>query len=226
LSLRLKKTIGFWILFFLINFAPVSGIIPFGAVVAERYIYFSSAGFAGICGCFFAGLLSSGSRYVFGEKGWYRKPVIISILLILCCYQILLVVRAVDWKNDEALWTATLRRSPREYTTKSTFYVNLGNVYFARNDFDTALKYYFIARKIDPDNPGVYNNIGIIFMKKKYYDLAKSEFIQAIEMNDTFLDPYFSLCSLYIERNELAKAEIMMKKVMAIDPYSILPFIL
>jgi|GEM_PF-2538947 len=203
---KLKKDWPFWISYFLINFLPVSGIIPFGAQVAERYIYFSSAGFA-----VFAGLI------LMRVTRKYRLRQIL-ILIIISCFQVLLIMRATDWSSNETLWRATQKRSPKSISNKAELHVHLGNIHYKKGELDLALKEYLEARRMNPRLVGCYNNIGVIYMEKGYYELAKREFVQAISMNEKATDAYFSLASLYLKTGELDKSEQLMQKAIEINP--------
>ena len=207
--------IRFFMMWFIVNFLPVSNIIPFGAVVAERYLYFSIIGFAGIAGIFFDATyrwLRESPKY---NRLKYVVPLVVCIAAVSYC--VLLNVRTPAWYSDETLWFATVKYSPKKFIQKPTLFVNLGNVYYRNGDFDNALKAYKYARKIDPDIPGIHNNIGVIYMEQGYLDMAKSEFLSAIAMNDSFTDAYFSLAKLYMQRNQLEQAQQTIEKVLKID---------
>ncbi|RJP59336.1 MAG: tetratricopeptide repeat protein [Candidatus Auribacter fodinae] len=208
---KLPRILSFWLVMYLLHFIPVSNIIPFGAVIGERYMYFSAIGFAGFAGCCFTVIL---------ENDWkYRDYITIIFITVMALtfYIARDMVRAADWKDDNTLWTATYRSAPAEMTRKVTFHVNLGNVYFERGDLDNALKEYMVAKKIKPDSPGVMNNIGIIYTEKKYYDLAKSTFLTSIAKYPEFLDTYYSLADLYITTRSFDEAEQVLRRIIAID---------
>ncbi len=210
----------FFILWFVVNFLPVSNIIPFGAVFAERYLYFPIAGFAGLAGMFIDHVYAD--KRITAQRAFYGRalaPVFVIIAVVSYC--VLLMVRAPAWHSDETLWFATVKYSPRQFTRKATLYVNLGNVYYRNNDLDNALKAYKYALKLDPSVPGIRNNMGVVYMEKGYMDMAKSEFLAAIAMRESFTDPYFSLAKLYMSRNQFQKAKDTIEKALVIAPQSV-----
>lgn len=217
LFVKSSQTARFFMAWFVLNFLPVSNIIPFGAIVAERYLYFSAVGFAALAGYFTDRVI-----IIISQSG-LRRSVILALCVapVILCYSVLLMVRAPAWYNNESLWTATVNYSPRKYIQKATLFVNLGNVFYRNNNLDDALKAYRYARKLDPSISGIHNNIGIIYMEKGYLDLAKSEFIKAIELDDTFVDPYFSLTKLYLQRNDFKRARQTVRRILDIDAYSV-----
>lgn len=203
---KLKRDYAFWISYFLINFLPVSGIIPFGAIVAERYIYFSSAGFAVIAGIFLT------------DKRIFCALRLSFIITIMFCFQILLIMRAPDWKNNESLWSSTAKRSPEDFSNKAELHMHLGNIHYQKGNHEAALREFLVARQMNPYLTGCYNNIGIIYMEKGYPDLAEREFLHAIRMNEKAIDAYFSLSALYMKKNEFNKSEELMLKAIKINP--------
>ncbi|MCB1194699.1 tetratricopeptide repeat protein [bacterium] len=217
---KLPVRLAVWVLFFLIHFAPISTIYPFGNTIAERYLYFSAMGFA-----VFAGILI-GDIFLPRLKTDHRKKVycnvsIYGITFIFIILMIRLIVRGYDWKDDDHLWTAIERSVPKNFKNKATFLVNFGNVHLSKGDYQKAMKYYLAARDLNPYNTGVYNNLGIVYMRQGHYELAKSEFIQALSIDPQFLDTYFSLGNLYLLQNNLNAAEELMRKVLEIDPQNV-----
>ncbi len=209
LLFRLRRKNLFWGLFFLINFVPVSNIIPFGAVVAERYIYFSCAGFAVLIGLAFAGQMRINKRITVAVFG-----------LLILSYGVVLMHRGLDWRSDESLWLANSRKLPA-CAGKATYHVNLGNVYFRRGDYDRALKEYFTARSIDPDVAGVYTNMGVIYMNQGHYELPKSLFLKVVSLRKKSPEGYYRLSVLYEKQGKYDRAEQMICKSLDFDDTSL-----
>ena len=220
LFFRLSKKNKFWALFFIINFLPVSNIIPFGATFAERYLYFPIIGFAVLVPVFIQKMNKPHFKIVkFNEVLKYAV-----FLAVLFFYIILLNERAPFWKSDESLWIKTYKSSPKGFTEKATFYVNLGNVYYRKNQLDKALQAYLRAKKINPDLPGLYNNIGVIYMEKGQHDIAKSYFFKDIDMRGSLEGAYLSLFKLYMREKNYVKAEKVMLDFLAKNPESLKAF--
>jgi len=217
LFFKLSKKNKFWALFFAVNFLPVSNIIPFGATFAERYLYFPIIGFAVLFSVFAGKMNKTNFKFVKLGRG-FKTGVCLAVLLF---YIVLLNERAPFWENDEALWIKTSKSSPKKFTQKATFYVNLGNVYYRKNELDEALKAYLRAKKIDPDLPGLYNNIGVIYLEKGQHDIAKSYFFKAMDMRDSLEGAYLSLFKLYMREKNYAKAEKIMRDFLDKKPGSL-----
>lgn len=206
LLLYLPRRIAFWGWFYILHFLPVSNLIPFGAVVGERYMYFSTVGFAVIGGLIAQQIYSDRRVGAASSQKIFTKITLIALLAWLFIYQLRLITRAPDWYSDATLWVATERNSPSEYTQKFTFQMNLGNVYYNNGDYAKALQYYRKAYDINPNNVAVLNNIGNVHMKQGDYALAEKMFKRSIELKPSFLDSYRSLCRLYIEQKQFERA--------------------
>ncbi|MCD6460496.1 tetratricopeptide repeat protein [bacterium] len=214
---KLKRKNKYWALLFVINLLPVSNIIPFGAVFAERYLYFSMIGFAVSASVFMEKINSSKLKFV-NLNGGFKLILSFAVLL---CYIMLLNERAPAWKSDQTLWLKTLKSSPKNFIKKATFYVNLGNVFYQKNDLDKALESYMKAKEINPKLPGLYNNIGVIFLEKGKHDIAKFYFLKAINMRDSLEGAYFSLCKLYMREKNYDNAEKTMLDLLERNPDSV-----
>ena len=63
-------------------------------------------------------------------------------------------------------------------------FINLGNIYNINNDFGLAASYYDKALEIDPRDPDLLNNLGILALKQKNYARAYDKLIQALILKD------------------------------------------
>lgn len=76
----------------------------------------------------------------------------------------------------------------------------------AKNDIQTAMKYYDQAIKIDPNNGIAINNIGAVLMEKRKFTEAKKYFYKALEIDSTYPNTYFGLSLIYQEEGNLTQA--------------------
>ena len=60
------------------------------------------------------------------------------------------------------------------------------------NKLDEALAEYNIGVELQPDNPQVHYNRGLVMMVKKRYDEAIRDFSKAIELNNGYAAAYYS----------------------------------
>jgi tetratricopeptide (TPR) repeat protein len=99
--------------------------------------------------------------------------------------------QAVVFKNDESLWTETLRQNP----DAAVAHANLAKALAERGDLDDALSHFSAAASLDPRNWTWHYDYGSVLMVRGYRDRAVVEFTEAIR-----LDP-----ENVVSRNKLAQ---------------------
>lgn len=77
-----------------------------------------------------------------------------------------------DFWNDEKI----------NYKNKTNF--EIGNSYFDKGNYKEAEKYYVKAAAEDPQNPKIYNRLGIIYLEQKNYRDAKDAFLEVLKFDD------------------------------------------
>ena len=100
---RRQKAVCFFIAFFFAALAPTSNLILLiGSIMAERFLYLPSVGFAG---CLVWAI--------------YRRPRLAPAILAVICAALAVrtYARNVDWQDDRSLWTSAARVSPDSYKT-------------------------------------------------------------------------------------------------------------
>lgn len=137
-SLRRAPAFAFALIFFPAALLPVSNIIPFGAIMAERYLYIPM----------FAAVLAGGWFFMrLSALKWTRAAIVFSAV------GILLVVtsqRNNVWLSDFTLWKNTVMCAP----TSARAHANLGNVFFSQSIYDEALREYKLALNYSsPESP-------------------------------------------------------------------------
>jgi tetratricopeptide (TPR) repeat protein len=103
LCYRRHKAVCFFIAFFFAALAPTSNLVIFiGSVMAERFLYLPSVGFAG---CLVWAV--------------YRRPRIAPAVLVLISAALALrtYARNIDWLDDQSLWTSAAQVCPASYKT-------------------------------------------------------------------------------------------------------------
>lgn len=87
---------------------------------------------------------------------------------------------------------------------------NAGAVAFYLDDLPEAERYLNVARELNPHNPDVLNNLGLLYMGKKDYSLAKYYFDEALQQGST--DAEQNLVILDLERGNYEDALKHLKK--------------
>ncbi len=136
LSIRKKPFISFIIFCFYASLSPVSQIIPFNDIKAERFLYLPSVFFS----------LSFGFLLMqIRESSKHFKNISLVIILIIVSYGALALRYSSNFISEEILWSAMIERSPEN---KKMNY-NLGLHLWKRHEFEHALPFLEKTVKLD-----------------------------------------------------------------------------
>jgi len=102
------------------------------------------------------------------------------------------------------------------------YYLILGNCHLYSENYEEAIKNYEIAAAIQP-NADLYNNIGIAHIKSNKIEQAKESFYKAIELNPNDIKPRCNLGKIFIDNNDLSKAEEQFNVCDKIDIIDVIP---
>ena len=114
---RRSKPVFFFVAFFFAAIAPTSNlIILIGPILAERFLYLPSLGFAG---CLVVAI-DAVCRRVPARYAWSRWLAPAAIAVICVAFGIRAFIRNFDWMDDETLWTSAVRVCPASFKTHRT----------------------------------------------------------------------------------------------------------
>ena len=211
LLFRRNRTASFGFIWFFVTLAPVLDIRYLaGNVFAERYLYLPSVGFCWLVG--WAGVRLW--RKLAGCRRVWRY----SLVATSCALGLLLAARVVarnrDWRTDVALYSQTLKVSPRATNIRE----NLGVVDWNHGRIDKAEKQWSIALKLNPNSPITLTNLGLVYAKRKYYQKAEHYFREAMLHKPDYTDPHLNLGGLLMDRGRLKEAEWQLRAAVALSP--------
>jgi tetratricopeptide (TPR) repeat protein len=75
-----------------------------------------------------------------------------------------------------------------------------------KGDLDTAMEYYQKAEYLDPYNPVIHNDLGIVYEKKGWLGRAEDAYLKAIKLDKRFLPAYYNVARIYEKRGMFKKA--------------------
>lgn len=135
-----------WMSLFLL---PTTNLIPgLSYFFAERYLYIPSVAYSALSGR----LLETVNKTLLAAT---------VLFLILLPFSYLTVSRNTVWRNEESLWSDTIKKSSRSIFAHN----NLGNVYYVKRDFEAAAGEYEAALALFPEHPeSLYNLANIYYM--------------------------------------------------------------
>jgi tetratricopeptide (TPR) repeat protein len=210
LLVRRNRTASFGFIWFFVTLAPVLDIRYLaGNVFAERYLYLPSVGFCCLVGWA-------------GVKLWRalagRNVLRNGLLATSCVLGVLMAVRVIarnrDWRSDDALYSQTLKVSPRATNIRE----NLGVVAWNHGRVDEAEKQWSIALKLNPNSPITLTNLGLVYAKRKQYQQAEHYFREAMLHKPDYTDPHLNLGSMMMDLGRFKEAEWQLRAAVALSP--------
>jgi tetratricopeptide (TPR) repeat protein len=94
----------------------------------------------------------------------------------------------------------------------------LGNTYFGRQEYETAIKHYTSATAINPSFSQPYNQLGYAYRFIEKYDEAEKAFKKYTELIPGDPNPYDSYAELLMKVGRFDESIKMYEKALAIDP--------
>lgn len=209
-----KRSVWGWCAAVFIAFvAPVLGVIPFAfqrySTVADRYVYLSMLGVAGIVSAAFwriaarvpqrASLLSGAGVAVAG------------ILFVLSARQ------ARVWRDSITLWEHNVRLAPRS----AVAYANLAAAYAVKNRNEDAVAANKRALELDPNQERAHSNLGLLLAWRDETTAALYHLRRAIEIRPNFAAPYAHVGDCYVKQNRWQEAAEAYQQALERDPRNV-----
>ena len=226
-----KDPYAFSILFFLVTIALFSNILfLIGAAMAERFIFFASAGF-----CLLAALLIDKWAGSPAESiiVILKRPKVLAILIPLSLiYSIITVARNNDWTDNYTLYKADTEKSKND----ARLYYYLGTE-LAKNLIpeetdpakqkqirEEAITAFRRSMAIYPDFSDLQCNLGNAYLSNGQYDSAEVHEKRAIELNPKNNDAIIDLAGVYFAREKYQQVIELSKKAIEISPEFVVPY--
>ena len=99
-------------------------------------------------------------------------------------------------------------------------YKNLALIYFDQGNYRLAEFISANARKLDDKDPGVYNNLGLIYLKLDDRRLALGQFQKAVSLNKDFAPSLFNIGAMALTYRDYDGAEKVLSRATELDQNS------
>ncbi len=165
----------------------VAGVLPsmmpvkVSWLVAERYIFLGSFGFALLIGLLLRDIW---------DKRSLVAVAILAVGLVLGSTRIYL--RNIDWQTNHNLWVNTCQVSPNSHNAWN----NIGDDYDKLADYENAIKGFTQSTLVKPNYADAFHNRANIFFKIGRLDLARDSYNTALYFSPNLYQTYISLTQI------------------------------
>lgn len=187
---------------------PVSNLVaPIGTIFGERLLYLPSLG-----------LIAAAAAATATGLEQLRRPRL--GILLLAAALLLLAVRTWDrnavWRDDAALFAATVRAQPRSVKAQT----NLGALLARREDWEAAEARYREALRILPGYPAAQNGLGHVLLMQGRLDEAEAAFEEALALHPRSVETLVRFGNLLLERRRPDEALARFDAALAAAPFA------
>jgi tetratricopeptide (TPR) repeat protein len=127
-----------------------------------------------------------------------RVLCIIALLLLLglttATYQ-----RNRIWQNGITLWEDVVNKNPE----KAESFAQLAAAHELADNTNMAISYYQASINLNPNIPGVHNNLGIIYRKLGFFDNAIAQHLAALELDPTDAQVHNNIANDYLGKGQV-----------------------
>ena len=122
------------------------------------------------------------------------------------------LIKSKNYKNAEISLLNVVKDE------KNDFYPHqlLGVVYSKLGDLNKAISHFEISLKINPKNPGVIFNLGMIYLEQDNLDKSK-EFFKTIELDKNFIEGYLNLAKVFEKQQNFTESDKFYQKSLSIN---------
>jgi len=231
-----SKIAKFGLIWIFVTLAPTSTFIPLKQIATEHRLYLPAIGFCLV----FATIWLNASRFLA-----IRKLLFISTLLFMA---ILTTNRSLDFQNEIMIWKDVVKKSPKKVLTHNNLAIaylnkdmdelaekhlkialelnpafrsanlNLGHIFFKKEDYVQAKKYFDLAIFYGENNGLIFYNAGLTQIRLKNPLEGIKYFKKAIAQKPENPDYHYALGNAYktLKRKDEAIKEY--KKTLSLDP--------
>jgi protein O-mannosyl-transferase len=189
-----NKGVHFGLLWFAVNYLPISNLVPIpSAPVAERYLYLPAVGLFIVAG--------EVAALVYERQGARRllqgMALVVALLLAARTGQ-----RNLQWRDDFTLFASAIANDSS--SVKAHF--NLGNVLKDRGDLPSAQREWETALQIDPTYPEPMVQLGTLAAVQGDFSNAERLYLAALRYQPANAMAHYNLGKIYELERAPAKA--------------------
>lgn len=92
--------------------------------------------------------------------------------------------------------------------------------YIHQNNLPMAMQELLEAEKLDPKNPHIHSNLGLVYFLRNRTELSVKHYHEAIKLDPSYTEAKNNLARIYIELKQYKKADALLKEVLNDLTYS------
>jgi len=200
---RRWKIASFGILWIFVTLLPVMNIIPLRALIAERFLYLPSIGYA-IAVAF---LLSRIRRR-------YAGIALVASALRVSADTVKTIMRNEEWADPVSISASILRVQP----LNPWAYLSFSNAYIAVGRYEDGIKELKKAIAIAPSYPAPYSSLGFCYLDRGRYREAAENLERTILYEPESLEIINSLGVTYANLDRSGEAIKLFERSIELDP--------
>jgi hypothetical protein len=194
-----------WLALFFAAYAPISGLVPVYAAVADRavfapehFLYLPLLGLAPLLMAALAACWPPG----------FGRLASAALSACLLAWGGVILDRARDWRDEETLFRHTLRYEP----PAARVWFNLGNLRLAAGDLGEAERLFGAAVARAPHDAAVRLNLGITLQRQGRFTEAEEHYQAAIRLDPQQREAYRGLAGLLLRRGDAMGAHRLLRQ--------------
>jgi Flp pilus assembly protein TadD len=151
-------------------FLPVSHLVDFGALLAERFLFAPSLGFLL--------LVALATSFLLQRRGpAFRSVAATAMIGLALAAGVRSHARASEWRDEVRLWSVEAAAIPDDPRVQS----NLGAALLRRGDFEGARPALARALELNPGHPSALNNLAFAELQTGRLDAAETRYRQTLQ---------------------------------------------
>ncbi len=227
---------AFWLAWFGITLSPMLNLVPFPALMNDRYLYVPSLGLVvALVQLTHAGLqrlglvrfargLAAAVALGLGVLTFLRVPVFHDELSLWADWALKMPYISANQPYgakprtaEQRLLTAALARHPE----RAVLHNNLGAIAFEEGRLEDAIPLLVRARSLDPSDPAIALNLGRAYLVAGRLDDALQTIETAAALEPPSFFAHYNLATIHFRRGDLtrARAELDLAKTIRRDSY-------
>ncbi len=101
-----------------------------------------------------------------------------------------------------------------EYRETAELHMEIAISHMQKDNLPLALKELLIAEDLDPKNPVIHSNLGLVYFLRDRFELSERHYLQAISYKSDYTEAKNNLARVYIEIGQYKKAEPLLQEAM------------